>query len=80
MLTDNGLHDNVGYNPFSGRRLRGWPETVLRRGDVIIADGRLQATPGSGRLQLRGPAASMRPTGRLSPEFDPQTNFGAHLL
>ena len=80
MLRDDGLHDNVGYNPYSGRTLRGWPEIVLRRGEVIIADGMLQAAPGSGRLQLREPAASMRPTGRLSPELDPRTNFGAHLL
>ena len=48
-LTDDGLHDNVGYNPFAGRRLKGWPETVLRRGEAIVADGRLQAAPGSGR-------------------------------
>ena len=80
VLTDDGLHDNVGYNPFAGRKLKGWPETVLRRGDTIIADGRLQAAPGSGRLQLRDCAASMRPTGRLSAEFDPARNFGAQLL
>lgn len=79
-LTDDGLHDNVGYNPFAGRRLKGWPETVLRRGDTIIAGGRLQAAPGSGQLQLRDWSAAMRPTGRLSPEFDPATNFGAQLL
>ena len=79
-LTDDGLHDNVGYNPFAGRRLKGWPETVLRRGETIVADGRLQAAPGSGELQLRGCSAAMRPTGRLSPEFDPATNFGARLL
>jgi dihydropyrimidinase len=79
-LSEDGLHDNVGYNPFAGRRLRGWPETVLRRGDVIVADGTFRAEPGSGRLQLRGCAASMRPTGKLSPEFDPAANFGAQLL
>jgi len=79
-LTDDGLHDNVGYNPFAGRRLRGWPETVLRRGEVIVSDGQLKASPGSGELQLRGRAASMRPTGVLSPEFDPTKNFGAQLL
>ncbi len=79
-LTDDGLHDNVGYNPFAGRRLRGWPEIVLRRGEVIVANGALQATPGSGRLLLRDCVASMRPTGKLSPEFDPATNFGAQLL
>ena len=79
-LTDDGLHDNAGYNPFAGRRLKGWPETVLRRGETIIADGSLQAAPGSGQLQLRGCSAAMRPTGRLSPEFDPAANFGAQLL
>jgi dihydropyrimidinase len=74
------LHDNVGYNPFTGRRLKGWPEIVLRRGDMIIVDGRLQAEPGSGQLQLRSCSDAMRPTGRLSPEFNPATNFGAQLL
>ncbi|WP_262268652.1 dihydropyrimidinase [Microvirga yunnanensis] len=80
VLTDDGLHDNVGYNPFAGRRLKGWPETVLRRGETLIADGTLKAAPGSGRLQLRGCSPAMRPTGRLSPEFDPGRNFGAQLL
>ncbi|RDI52563.1 dihydropyrimidinase [Microvirga subterranea] len=79
-MTDDGLHDNVGYNPYAGKKIKGWPETVLRRGEVIISDGRLQASPGSGRLQLRKVAPSMRPTGTLSPEFDPASNFGAHLL
>lgn len=79
-LTDDGLHDNVGYNPFTGRRLRGWPETVLRRGEMIISEDTLRAAPGTGRLQLRKPTAFTRPTGILSPEFDPATNFGAQLL
>lgn len=79
-LTDDGLHDNVGYNPFAGRRVKGWPETVLRRGETLVSDGTFHASPGSGRLQLRQCSASMRPTGKLSPEFDPATNFGAELL
>lgn len=44
------LHDNVGYNPFAGQTVRGYPETVLRRGEVVVADGRLKAAPGSGRF------------------------------
>lgn len=79
-LTEDSLHDNVGYNPFAGAKIRGWPETVLRRGEVVIAEGELRAAPGSGRLQLRDVAPSMRPTGRLSLEFDPASNFGAHLF
>jgi dihydropyrimidinase len=79
-LADESLHDNVGYTPFAGRTLRGWPTTVLRRGEVIVADGSLHAAPGSGRLQPRTLAPSMRPTGVLSPEFDFQSNFGARLM
>jgi len=43
------LHDNVGYNPFAGHTVTGWPEQVLLRGRVIVAEGHLSAEPGSGR-------------------------------
>ena len=44
------LHCNTGYNPFAGTTVTGWPERVLRRGEVIVEDGRLTeaAAPGSG--------------------------------
>jgi dihydropyrimidinase len=77
-LTDV-LHDNTGYNPFCGRMITGWPETVLRRGTVIVADGQLHGKPGEGRLLLREAGPATKPTGRRAPEFDPTTNFGAHL-
>ncbi len=77
-LADN-LHDNTGYNPFAGRTITGWPETVLRRGEVVVAEGALKAQPGSGRLMLREAGEATRPTGTLSPEFDPARNFGAKL-
>ena len=73
------LHDNTGYNPFRGRTIKGWPETVLRRGEVIVVDGKLIAHPGSGKLLLREAGPATKPTGRLSPEFDPAQNFGADL-
>ena len=77
-LTDS-LHDNTGYNPFKGRQVQGWPQTVLRRGEVIVDQGKVLAKPGSGRLMLRKAGPATQPTGRLSPEFDPATNFGAEL-
>ncbi|MGL5362445.1 MAG: dihydropyrimidinase [Bosea sp. (in: a-proteobacteria)] len=77
-LTDE-LHDNTGYNPFKGRTIKGWPETVLRRGEVIVAGGKLMASAGSGKLLLREAGPATTPTGRLSPEFDPAQNFGANL-
>ena len=73
------LHDNTGYNPFAGRTITGWPETVLRRGAVVVSEGTLRAAAGSGRLMLREAGEATKPTGRLSPEFDEGRNFGAKL-
>ncbi len=48
------LHDNVGYTPYEGRTLTGWPVTVLSRGRVVVADGELKASRGSGQFLKRG--------------------------
>lgn len=63
------LHDNVGYNPFEGVEITGFPETVILRGQVAVEDGRLLAAPGSG-LMIARPACGLRPTGRRAPELD----------
>jgi dihydropyrimidinase len=77
-LTDD-LHDNTGYNPYRGRQIKGWPETVIQRGSVIVEHGVLHGRPGQGQLMLRQAGPATQPTGRLSPEFDPARNFGADL-
>jgi dihydropyrimidinase len=73
------MHDLTGYTPYEGRVVTGWPITVLSRGRVVVDDGTLKATPGSGRFLAReaGPAAV--PTGRRGPEFDPEQSFGAKI-
>ena len=53
-LTYSMLHDNVGYTPYEGRTLKGWPETVLSRGRVAVHLGRLQVERGSGQFIARG--------------------------
>ncbi|WP_287497264.1 dihydropyrimidinase [Pandoraea sp. CB10b_02] len=53
-LTASVLHDQVGYTPYEGRTVKGWPEIVVSAGRVIVADGRLDAAPGSGRFIARG--------------------------
>jgi dihydropyrimidinase len=78
-LTDAMMHDRTGYTPYAGRTVTGWPEIVLRRGALIVADGKLQATAGSGRFLPRTGGEAARPTGRLAPEMDPKRNFGAKL-
>ena len=53
-ITAAMLHDQVGYTPYEGRTIRGWPETVISRGRVVVADGKLHAERGSGVFIARG--------------------------
>lgn len=47
------LHDAVGYNPYAGQTVRGWPVHVYARGERIVTDGTLTAAPGRGRWLSR---------------------------
>ncbi len=42
------LRDNVGYNPYEGTTIRGWPVTVLSRGRIVVDKGALKGRAGSG--------------------------------
>lgn len=43
------LHDNVGYNPWEGYSITGWPEHIMLRGETLVKDGTFFGTPGSGQ-------------------------------
>jgi len=47
-----------GYTLYEGRRIRGWPVTTLRRGDVLVDGGRLRAARGGGRFLARRAAVA----------------------
>lgn len=53
-LSHTQLHDNVGYTPYEGRRITGWPEVVLSRGRVVVQDEKLHVARGSGQYQRCG--------------------------
>lgn len=74
------IHDDVGYTPYEGRRITGWPERVISRGRVVIEDGEIHAAPGSGAFQPCDRPESARPAGSPPPELDPARNGGAALL
>jgi dihydropyrimidinase len=67
------LHDMVGYTPYEGKRLRGWPEVVTSRGRLVVDGDRLLAEPGSGQFIARGMPEPLlqrrdgasRPSGRV---------------
>jgi dihydropyrimidinase len=46
------LHSACDYDPFDGWEVTGWPEVVMRRGEVAY-DGEVRARPGSGRFVPR---------------------------
>jgi dihydropyrimidinase len=79
-LSNAMMHDLAGYTPFAGRKLRGWPTTVLVRGRVIVADGQRSVEAGYGCFLARTGGEAAKPTGRLMPDIDPERNFGANLL
>ena len=49
----NDLHDNVGYNPWDGHSVTGWPEVVIARGVVIVDGSNCVAEPGQGQWRAR---------------------------
>jgi dihydropyrimidinase len=54
------IHDNVGYTPYEGREVQGWPEVVVSRGRVIVEDGELHAERGSGQFLRCGEPEPVR--------------------
>jgi len=79
-LSDDMVADATGYTPYAGRTVKGWPDTVLRRGEVIVDGGTLTGKAGSGAFLPRTGGRAAAPAGRLAPEFDPARNFGVTLL
>lgn len=55
VVTAEADHSNADYSPYEGWRVTGWPVTVLRRGEVVMEDGRVIGMPGSGRIVTRRP-------------------------
>ena len=66
-VTAGLLHDNVGYTPYEGRKLRGWPVTVLSRGRIVVEDGALAAARGSGAFLPCALSSFAKPCRRPGP-------------
>ena len=47
------LHDAVGYTPYEGRELQGWPVEVYSRGRCVVKDNALHVERGSGQFIAR---------------------------
>jgi dihydropyrimidinase len=78
-ISANLVHDNTGYTPYAGRELKGWPITVISRGDVIIENGELTAQRGRGRFIARSLSDAIVPSGRKIPEMAQLDVWGTPL-
>jgi dihydropyrimidinase len=79
VITSDLVHDNAGYTPYAGRELKGWPTTVISRGDVIIENGTLIAQRGRGRFIARAPSDAAVPGGRKVAEMAQLDAWGTPL-
>jgi dihydropyrimidinase len=53
-LSAEMMKDNVGYTPYEGMTVTGWPTTVLSRGRVVVEGDKLKAQRGTGKFIARG--------------------------
>lgn len=69
-LTNTHMQHIIDYTPYEGLEVTGWPVATLRRGEIVMRDGKVQAPPGSGQFLARGPYEMARPRGVLPDGFD----------
>ena len=69
-ITNALLQQAIDYTPYEGLEVTGWPMMTLRRGELVMQDGRVQAEPGTGQFLARAPYDLIRPTGRVPNGFD----------
>jgi dihydropyrimidinase len=69
-LTNALMQQMIDYTPYEGLEVQGWPVATVRRGEVVMQDGRVQSAPGSGQFLPRGPYDLVKPRGVLPDGFD----------
>jgi dihydropyrimidinase len=66
IIDGRAMQSRAGYSVYDGWAVRGWPRSVIRRGQVVLRDGASTARPGSGQWVRRDrtagcPAPGQRP-------------------
>jgi dihydropyrimidinase len=69
-LTNALMQHAIDYTPYEGMDVTGWPVVTLRRGEVVMREGKVQAPPGTGRYLSRSSYDFIRPRGILPNGFD----------
>jgi dihydropyrimidinase len=69
-ITNALMQHIIDYTPYEGMQVTGWPVATIRRGELVMQDGKVQAAPGSGQFIARAPYDMIKPTGRVPDGFD----------
>ena len=69
-ISNERLHHNVDYTPYEGMKVRGWPETVVSRGEIVVDGGEMVADKGRGEFLRCDLPAPARPRAGPSPQPD----------
>ena len=56
-----------GYSVYDGWQVQGWPKFVIRRGQLVLADGQITARPGDGEWLRRTTTARTLPSRPMRP-------------
>jgi dihydropyrimidinase len=79
-IGDSAIHGRAGYTPFAGIKVKGWPMTVFRRGEIIAEEGKVKALPGSGQFLPRSGGEAARPAMVEDAGMRLARQLGAHNL
>jgi dihydropyrimidinase len=69
-ISNHLMQHIIDYTPYEGMEVTGWPVSTIRRGEVVMKDGNVQAEPGSGQFLARGPYDMIKPSGNVPFGFD----------
>lgn len=63
-ISQSLLHHGSDYTPYEGISVKGWPVTTIVRGRVVVRDGALEGSPGTGTHIARERSQFAVPAGR----------------
>ncbi len=69
-LANEMMQHVMDYTPYEGLQVTGWPVATIRRGEVVMRDGTVQAPVGSGQYLARDAYDMAKPRGVLPDGFD----------
>jgi len=54
VIKDEDMYSQAGFTMYDGEKHIGWPNIVIRRGEIVFKDRKIIAKAGSGQVLIRG--------------------------